>query len=109
MWIFTTSGFISAVFKDGGVVVRSRDEESLMSLAVYDNASIIKTPLADYPYRLKTDQKTFAKWLELEAKQIDYPNFKSEVHQKLGYEYAHALNQVWSVMHEVEDANARTR
>ena len=109
MWIFTTSGFVSAVYKDGGVIVRSRDEESLMPLAVLNGTSISKSPLADYPYRVVTDHETFAGWLETEAMSIDYSNFKNEVHHKLGYEYAHALNRVWSVMHEVEDQNAGTR
>ena len=109
MWIFTTSGFVSAVYKDGAVIVRSRDEESLMSIAVMENTLITKTPFADYPYRVKTDHETFAKWLETEAKSIEYSNFKSEIHRTLGYEYTHALNQVWSVMHEVEDQNARLR
>jgi hypothetical protein len=40
---------------------------------------------------------------------IDYKNFKSEVADTLGYAFAKPLNQVWSVMHEVEDEKARVR
>ena len=109
MWIFTTSGFISAVYKDGGVVVRSRDEESLMSLEIFTGSKIKKTPLADYPYRLKTDHENFANWLSTQANGLNYSNFKSEIASKRGYEFAKPLNKVWSVMHDVEDAEARQK
>lgn len=109
MWIFTTSGFISAVYKDGGVVVRSRDEESLGSLSEFSGSNVNKTPFADYPYRLKTDRETFSKWLEITAMAINYPNFKSEIADTRGYEFVKPLNKVWSVMHDVEDSEARDR
>jgi hypothetical protein len=40
---------------------------------------------------------------------VDYKNFKSEVADTRGYGFAKPLNKVWSVMHEVEDAQARVR
>ena len=109
MWIFTTSGFISAVYRDGGVVVRSRDEESLISLQIFTGSKIKKTPLADYPYRLKTDHDSLASWISTQAKSLKYSNFKSEIAATRGYEFAKPLNKVWSVMHDVEDAGARVR
>jgi hypothetical protein len=33
MWVFTTSGFLSAVYKDGALQVRARDRKSLDALA----------------------------------------------------------------------------
>jgi hypothetical protein len=44
-----------------------------------------------------------------QALSIDYKNFKSEVADTLGYGFAKPLNQVWSAMHDVEDAQARVR
>jgi hypothetical protein len=40
---------------------------------------------------------------------VDYKNFKSEVADSRGYGFAKPLNQVWSVMHDVEDEKARVR
>ena len=52
MWIFTTSGFISAVSNpDGTIKVRSRDKASLGPLSKRYELEIAHTPIADYPYR----------------------------------------------------------
>ena len=107
MWIFTPTGFVSAVFKDGALQVRARDEESLISLAIFTGNEIINTPFADYPYRLITDNQTFAKWTADQIARLTYPNFKSEVSLVRDYSFTKALNKVWSVMHEVEDCEAR--
>ncbi len=107
MWLFTNTGFVSAVKQGSDLVVRARDAESLEPIAKSINSEIIHTPEADYPYRVITDSETFAKWAQHMAKNIDYPNFKSEVAQVRGHDFAHALSRVWSVMHEVEDENAR--
>lgn len=109
MWLFTSTGFISAVNKDGGLVVRARDRQSLQPLSEFTRTKIVHTPIADYPYRLTTDKEQFSRWLIEQINLLDYPNFKSEVAHSRGYEFAHPLNKVWSVMHDVEDENARKR
>jgi hypothetical protein len=109
MWVFTTSGFLSAVDKDGALQVRARDRKSLDGLANSTGASIIATPLADYPYRIAITKEQFSNWLSQQALAIDYKNFKSEITDTRGYGFAKPLNKVWSVMHEVEDSNARVR
>lgn len=109
MWLFTTDGFISAVFKDGALQVRARDKDSLKSLANHVNASITSKPLADYPYRISTTNSAFADWVSTQALEIDYGNFKSEVAAIKGYEFARPLNRVWDVMHQVEYQEARVR
>ena len=109
MWVFTTSGFLSAVYKDGALQVRARDRKSLDALAKSTGAAISATPLADYPYRIAISNEQFSNWLSAQAMSIDYKNFKSEVADALGYGFAKPLNQVWSVMHEVEDSKARVR
>ena len=109
MWIFTTSGFVSAVFKDGELQVRARDAESLALLAKYTGQEIIKTPFADYPYRLITNKESFSHWFSNEALNVNYSNFKSEMASIRGYEFARPLNKVWYVMHDVEDTEARLK
>ena len=109
MWIFTTSGFVSAVYKDGALQVRARDRKSLQPLATATGATVVATPLADYPYRISITKEQFDAWVNQQALSIDYKNFKSEVADTRGYGFAKPLNQVWSVMHDVEDEKARVR
>ena len=109
MWVFTTSGFLSAVYKDGALQVRARDRKSLDALAKSTGAPIVATPLADYPYRIAITNEQFSTWVSTQVMSIDYKNFKSEVTETLGYGFAKPLNRVWSVMHEVEDEQARVR
>jgi hypothetical protein len=107
MWVFTTSGFLSAVYNDGALQVRARDRKSLDTLAKSTGAAIIATPLADYPYRIAITNEQFSNWLSQQVIAIDYKNFKSEIANTRGYSFAKPLNKVWSVMHEVEDSKAR--
>jgi UDP-3-O-acyl-N-acetylglucosamine deacetylase len=109
MWVFTTTGFVSAVYKDGALQVRARDRRSLNALSKDTDASIVATPLADYPYRIAITNEQFSKWLQAQVLGINYKNFKSEVTDSRGYGFAKPLNQVWSVMHDVEDEKARVR
>ena len=110
MWIFTQHGFISAVrtSKDAQTLkVRSRDRQSLERLAALSESEIIATPNADYPYRVIVDELTLGAFLMNELADADYTNFKSRVSITRGHDFAHACGQVWSVMHDVEDENAR--
>ena len=109
MWLFTTTGFISAVYKDDAMQIRARDKESLEEVAKSVGCPIIHTPLADYPYRVLTNSDDFAEWVNGQVLSIDYKNFKSEVSDVRGYEFARPLNKVWDVMHAVEDVGARER
>ena len=109
MWIFTATGFVSAVYKDGALQVRARDRKSLQPLVKATGATVVPTPLADYPYRISITKEQFAAWVNQQALSIDYKNFKSEVADTRGYSFAKPLNQVWSVMHDVEDEKARVR
>ena len=109
MWIFTTEGFISAVYKHDAVQVRARDRKSLEDLATHCASEIKHTPGADYPYRLETDRDHLATWLTKQAQLMDYSNFKTEVEDIRGFEFAAPLHKVWDVMHDVEDSNARVR
>jgi hypothetical protein len=107
MWIFTSEGFVSAVYKYHGVQVRSRDLRSLNGISAASGEKVVKTPAADYPYRVTTDRQTFAQWLCAEVMRMSYPNFKSEVSAVRGSNFVHPLHEVWEVMHMVEDREAR--
>jgi hypothetical protein len=107
MWIFTNTGFVSAVSNGKELVVRSRDRLSLEPISEYAQSEIKKSPVSDYPYRLTIDKDLFAEWLSKMAKSIDYRNFKSEVADLRGDHFAYPLMKVWSAMHEVEDEEAR--
>ncbi len=107
MWLFTNTGFISAVSNGKDLMVRARDKESLLAIAESARTEIISTPQNDYPYRVIVTHEYFAKWVAHMASNIAYKNFKSEVATTRGYEFAHPLMKVWSVMHEVEDLDAR--
>ena len=109
MWLFTTNGFISAVYKDNAMQVRARDKDSLAAISKALRVPIIHTPLADYPYRVSTNNDDFAEWVNGQVLSIDYKNFKSEVADVKGYEFSRPLNKVWDVMHAVEDKEARVR
>jgi len=66
MWLFTETGFVSAVrhfSEKKKLVVRSRDRESLENLASYAKLAIRNTPSNDYPYRVHIDDSELASWL----------------------------------------------
>lgn len=117
MWIFTETGFVSAVQhyeNPNMLVVRARDKASLEHLQVAldlisegASSSIEHTPDADYPYRLYTDRLFFARWAAHMVRDISYNNFKGRCYSTLPSEYSNALHDVWSAMHQVEDAEAR--
>ena len=107
MWLFTNSGFVSAVSTGTELMVRSRDRESLEPLAEAAKSEIISTPSNDYPYRTIVSHEIFSRWVSHMATNISYRNFKSEVGATRGYDFAHPLMKVWSAMHEVEDKEAR--
>jgi len=110
MWIFTTSGFVSAVSNlDGTIKVRARDQASLEPLSKKNELEIAHTPIADYPYRLEISAENFSDWVADQARNIDYPNFKSAVAIHRNRLFAKVLGEVWSVMHGVEDKSARLR
>lgn len=111
MWIFTETGFVSAVedAKDAQTVsVRARDKASLVAVSTATGQPVRRSPDGDYPYRVFVSKAEFAEWLAAEALSIDYRNFKSRVHDTRGYEFAHELGRVWSVMLAVEDSDSRT-
>ena len=112
MWIFTETGFVSAVQHRESpdyLMVRARDSQSLESLATMISVEIKATPDADYPYRLVAAKEDFKSWMNDNIDFLGYSNFKNQVAITRGKEYAHTLGSVWSTMHDVEDEAARNR
>jgi len=110
MWIFTDSGFVSAVRKTDRpdvITVRARDRESLEALTEVTGDEIKRSPHGDYPYRAFVKPEAFTKWVADQASDISYNNFKSQVARTRGYDYTHALHDVWSAMLHTEDDEAR--
>ena len=109
MWLFTNTGFVSAVSNGQDLMIRSRDRESLEPLAESAKVEILSTPQNDYPYRVIVTHEIFSRWVANVATGITYKNFKSEVASTRGFDFAHPLIKVWSAMHEVEDHYARSK
>jgi hypothetical protein len=108
MWIFTSTGFVSAVRKHDRpdvITVRSRDRKSLEPLAQTAGVEIAVSPFGDYPYRAFIEPEVFTKWVAAQAGAIDYDNFKNRVGQTRGYEFTDALHNVWVAMLAVEDSS----
>jgi hypothetical protein len=108
MWVFTSTGFISAVRKydrPNVITVRSRDRRSLEPLVEFAGTDIKVSPYGDYPYRAFIEPEVFTKWVAEQADDIDYDNFKSRVGSTRGHEFTDALHNVWVAMLAVEDAS----
>jgi hypothetical protein len=111
MWIFTDTGFISVVRKEEHpdvLTVRARDHKSLELLAAKANVEVKRSPLGDYPYRVFVGDGPFLEWFLDRGGDLKYDNFKSRVYQTRDAKFVKALNDVWAVMHQVEDAEARS-
>ena len=110
MWIFTETGFVSAVrhySEPDQLVVRARDQISLENLADFCGAEIKQTPVNDYPYRVQITDEKFAVWMTNQISSMAYTNFKNRVHETRGCDFSGTLMSVWSAMHDVEDSKAR--
>ncbi len=111
MWIFTDTGFVSAVRKNDRpevITVRARDRESLEALTATTGDEIAHSPHGDYPYRAFVKPEAFTKWVAEMSADIRYDNFKSQVAHTRGYHYTHALHDVWVAMLQTEDELARS-
>lgn len=126
MWVFLSSGFISAVqHRDNHdlLMVRARDKKSLEEMLfvirkTFDQAGgktseeldtlmsefkIIGIP-GDYKWRVVIPRQTFAAYLVEETMTyINYANFKNKLSDVRGERYHDAAMRVWSAMHAVTD------
>lgn len=106
MWVFTETGFVSAVKKNNRpdvYTVRSRDRKSLEPLTTLAGVEIIENSGGDYPLRVLVKPAVFVEWLSDQASSIDYSNFKSRVTKTRGYDFVDALHDVWAAMLKTVD------
>jgi hypothetical protein len=106
MWIFTDTGFVSAVRKPWApdkMTVRARDKESLAGLSKLSGEAISTSMDSDYPHRVVVADKVFKNWLLTTIEEMDYDNFKNRVAITRGKKFATLLGQVWYTMLGAED------
>ena len=109
MWIFTETGFISAVDNGhvpGKLAVRARDKESLAILAAVTDQEIKQSERSDYPYRVYVTKEEFSDYILAHIETLDYSNFKDRVYKTRGSIFARACGRVWEAMLDVTDAEA---
>jgi hypothetical protein len=105
MWIFTSTGFVSAVVhRDDSeqIVVRARDRESLAPLIERTGAELNPWEGSDYAFRIVMPRTEFTAWVAEQADAVDYTNFKSSAHQRRGGAFADVLHDVWDVMYRFQ-------
>ncbi len=96
MWLFTTDGFLSIVYKgcrSDQVMVRARVKADLKR--AFPKAKITSKPLADYRYRAVLTRKALAAYLVRMVEQLAYQNFKDTVRENTRHE---AYMRVWQAM-----------
>lgn len=106
MWIFTQTGFVSAVAdleNNGNMVVRARDKKSLKPLVDATGAEILEISNRDYEYRIYISKEDFARCLTDDIMSVDYNNFKNRVWDTRGDRYHDTLSRVWGVMLDISD------
>lgn len=106
MWLFTETGFVSAVVdKDNSsrISVRARDKQSLQSFVDEYGVKIVELPGRDYEYRIYLTKEQLADWTVARVNDLSYTNFKNRVHQSRGNDFAAPLHDVWYSMLEVSD------
>jgi hypothetical protein len=106
MWLFSETGFVSAVMDEDNpdqIVVRARDKKSLEPLAKFAGVKIVKlSRVTDYPHRVFVPRSKYAEWvLELIGK-LEYTNYKSRVTETRGHDFADPLHDVWATMLQLE-------
>ena len=110
MWMFTKSGFFSAVKhldRPGCVLVRARFKGDLERFCAAHGlaAKVEETPEADYRFRATIEQAAFADAVKAEAEGIDYPNFKSAAHDGTARDAAYM--GCWSATRRGQEQEAR--
>lgn len=107
MWLFSETGFVSAVEDRNNskmFIVRGRDSRSLEPLAALAGTEIIESPHADYPFRVRVSRARFGEWVAEQIGNLSYDNYKGRMHEKRP-EFLYALHEVWEIMHDVSYAD----
>jgi hypothetical protein len=109
MWVMTTVGMFSVVVnrqQPGHVLVRARARKDLEALLarvkdVWQDSDILRTPTADYRYRVSVPKTQWAEWVYALAQDIDYSNFKDRIHA-INPHRADIYADVWATCLDIE-------
>jgi hypothetical protein len=104
MWLFTSEGFVSVVAHNeepDSLLVRARDEDSLLSLVEATGATLRHTPSNDYPYRIEVLRTAYSVWVANQILELDYINYKAHMWSERP-EFGQALHDVYASMLTVE-------
>jgi hypothetical protein len=105
MWLFTETGFLSAVrhpVEREVLIVRARDETSLRGLSEAAETQIMATPERDYPFRVLTSREVFTQWVLEQVSCLAYANYKAHMWEERP-EFGGVLHDVWAAMTQVTD------
>ena len=100
MWVFTKNSYISVVEhrdRPNDVMIRARRRRHLVRLFPKREKQIVKTPNADYMWRLVVSKKEMAKVLsEYILRNLTYDNFKGAQEMEPDMpEWMEFLHAVW--------------
>lgn len=108
MWIMTTIGFFSVVEKPKNTMcIRARKMEDLQAFRKLfpESSTILKTPKADYRYRVFVSRADFEKNFYKLVQLINYSNFKDAVF-KVNPKREKIYHKVWAVCYDIEFEDA---
>ena len=101
MWIFTPDSFISVVDKGDPsgktLLVRARNAGDIEKL--FPDAKVQVGGGTDYRYRARIDRESVAQKISNQIRDIRYPNFKSQVHERSRHD---AYRGVWEEMYDFQ-------
>lgn len=110
MWVFNTKGFFSIVEDKRNrnfLYVRARVRDDLERML--PGAKIQETPERDYRFRCRVTKRHFETVMANEVEDINYPNFKNAVAERLGRERSKPLHSVWHTMYQLQRADDRPK
>lgn len=121
MWVATNKGYFSAVAmhgRPGWVTVRTRVRADARAFAAHVWARSVVLAVddlihtsseSDYPFRVFAPVEAWAKFVAVEASQIDYDNFKAEVAARQGEARAAVYHDAWLALTWLEDNDPERR
>jgi hypothetical protein len=108
MWIMTQHGFYSIVAsrEQKGFLIRSRelqDIENALDIIGDEDLHVVRTPQADYRFRLIVSKEQLQRFMQHILSHIDYPNFKERIHKKKDQKNKEeAYLAVWATMYQLQ-------
>ena len=86
--------------KPDTLLVRAREEDSLLSLVEATGATLRHTPSNDYPYRIEALREAFSAWLVDQVLNLDYTNYKAHMWSERP-EFSSVLHSIWELLHDL--------